>query len=176
MLAERCWFYLQYLCIDFLQGVLEMSCLTIEVHDGDFLLEHLAVFNHLFQESDLQLPEWKNRHVSQNLDFFFKRCELVCRNVAHTCSCEVWKCLWGSVGSASFPSAGHSPPLVSVSAQQNRAVSCPCPCSSAPSRTLPGCGGAPGPFWKAKESELEAKIHLKLTLMSTITYPQDDIL
>lgn len=40
-----------------------MSHLSVEVNYGNLLLEHLTVQLHLFQETDVQVPEWQETGI-----------------------------------------------------------------------------------------------------------------
>lgn len=61
-----CWpskFIMQYLHTSFLQNVLEVCHLSVEMHHRDLLFKHLTVQPHLLQQMDVQLPERYEKNV-----------------------------------------------------------------------------------------------------------------
>lgn len=54
---------MKYLGVSFLQSVLEVCHLSIEMYHRDLLLKHLTVQPHLLQQMDVQLPEQYERDV-----------------------------------------------------------------------------------------------------------------
>lgn len=56
-------FIMQYLHTSFLQNVLEVCHLSVEMHHRDLLLKHLTVQPHLLQQMDVQLPERYEKDV-----------------------------------------------------------------------------------------------------------------
>lgn len=53
----------KYLIVAVLQRTFKVSHLSVEVNYGNLLLEHLTVQLHLFQETDVQLPEWQETGI-----------------------------------------------------------------------------------------------------------------
>lgn len=54
---QSCKFVEKYLYISFLQSILEVSHLSVEMHHRDLLLKHLTIQFHLLQQMDIQLPD-----------------------------------------------------------------------------------------------------------------------
>lgn len=76
-------FYQQYLNVAFLQSAVELSCLSIEMHDADFLLKHVAIQFHLFQEMNLQLPEKQRNHILWKFKLTYTETNVVQVNVIY---------------------------------------------------------------------------------------------
>lgn len=88
-----------YLHISFLQSVLEVCHLSVEMHHGDLLLKHLTVQPHLLQQMDVQLPEGHEKDVHRPCQIYATFSFYVSFSVASISKAEMYfssgrLCFW----------------------------------------------------------------------------------